>query len=232
MSYLIDQPECAVETTEAELDDALARLAPPWAAVAAVPIEHAEPLMDNESSYVVRAVASRRAEFAAGRTAARKALARLGHGPVAIPVGAHRAPVWPEGVIGSITHAAGWAAAIVGPAGRGRSLGLDIEVNGRVTEDIAFTIRAAGELPNPEEGKLLSPKGIETETLRFGAKEAVFKAFWPTNGSFLNFSDARVAFAPPRVTLGPGADPLHGERVLPFSYALCGGLVLTVVALG
>jgi 4'-phosphopantetheinyl transferase EntD len=43
-------------------------------------------------------------EFAAGRSCARKALAASGHAPVAVLQGAGREPVWPQGIVGSITH--------------------------------------------------------------------------------------------------------------------------------
>ncbi|WP_167803283.1 4'-phosphopantetheinyl transferase family protein [Pseudoroseicyclus tamaricis] len=227
-----DESESVGGVCVQELEEVLSSLAPPWAAVAAVPIAAAEPLLPEETSFVARAVASRRAEFGAGRTAARKAMARLGVGPFSIPVGRHRAPVWPVGIIGSITHAEGWAAAIVGPAAPGRALGLDIERNGRVTEEIAETIRAAGEGMRPEEAASLVPTGLEPDTLRFAAKEAAFKAYWPVNRHFVGFSDARVTFAPPRIMLSLGAMPLHGARALPFAHARVGTLAVALVGIG
>ncbi|WP_373355978.1 4'-phosphopantetheinyl transferase [Pseudoroseicyclus sp. CXY001] len=222
----------SAEASAEALERVLAELAPSWAAVAAVPVAEAEPLHPDETTFVARAVASRQAEFAAGRTAARKALARLGCGPLPIPVGAQRAPVWPEGFIGSITHTGGWAAAIVARAAPGRALGLDIEQNGRVTDDIAFSIRAAGEWLRPEETAALAPGGYAPETLRFAAKEAAFKAYWPANRRMLGFSDTRVGFLPPRVLLPVSAPPLNGSRHMPFAYGRSGPLVVALAAFG
>src|SRR5277367_2552834 len=62
-----------------------------------------------------RAVRARRTEFLAGRACARSALRKLADGRAddAIPIGPDRAPVWPAGIVGAITHAHGFAAAAV-----------------------------------------------------------------------------------------------------------------------
>ena len=46
-------------------------------------------------------------------SAARAALTALGHQACAIPVGERRAPDWPRGVVGTITHDKGAALAAV-----------------------------------------------------------------------------------------------------------------------
>src|SRR5262245_27478480 len=76
---------------------------------------------------VERAVAKRQAEFACGRRCARRALAMLGIENFPLVPGPHRAPLWPSGVVGSITHCTDLCAAVVARAGRIQSLGLDAE---------------------------------------------------------------------------------------------------------
>ena len=61
-------------------------------------------LLPPEAQAIDHAVPKRRREFTAGRTAARRACARLGVWAGALPVAADRTPVWPEGVVGSISH--------------------------------------------------------------------------------------------------------------------------------
>jgi hypothetical protein len=58
-------------------------------------------------------VPKRQAEFVAGRICAREALTGWGHDNVVVGIGAHREPIWPQGLLGSITHCADYAAAVV-----------------------------------------------------------------------------------------------------------------------
>src|SRR5262249_41084450 len=76
-------------------------------------VDDPHPLMPGEVDAVSRAVPSRRREFALGRWCARRALGGLGIAPQSIPVGEGRAPTWPHGVVGSITHCREFVAAAV-----------------------------------------------------------------------------------------------------------------------
>ena len=58
----------------------------------------------DEAISMVRAVPRRRVEFATGRLCARRAMAALGHARVSIPRAQDRVPIWPDGIVGSITH--------------------------------------------------------------------------------------------------------------------------------
>jgi 4'-phosphopantetheinyl transferase EntD len=66
-----------------------------------------EPPFPGEADLVADAVEKRRREFVTTRRCARQALAQLGVPPVPIRPGPGRAPVWPAGVVGSLTHCAG-----------------------------------------------------------------------------------------------------------------------------
>src|SRR5690606_3948746 len=61
-----------------------------------------------------RGLAKRQSEFLAGRLCAREALACLTQQRSIPAVGEDGAPQWPAGVVGSITHGAGLALAVVG----------------------------------------------------------------------------------------------------------------------
>jgi len=82
------------------------------------------PLVGTEGAHLDRAIDKRRREFAAGRAAARMALRQRGGPDVAIPAAADRAPVWPTGWQGSISHKDTLCAAIVTNAPV--MLGLDL----------------------------------------------------------------------------------------------------------
>lgn len=126
-------------------------------------------------------VPARRVEFAAGRSAARAAMAALGLPPLPIPMGADRAPVWPGGVTGTITHCAGACLALAGAAADWRGLGLDAE---------PLVPLEAGLWPlilGPDE------EGDGLQALRsFVAKEAAYKAQYPLSGTLFDFHTLRL----------------------------------------
>jgi 4'-phosphopantetheinyl transferase EntD len=169
--------------TEDDLAAALARLVSrPDIAVAAVRAgEHT--LYPEEQTFVARAVPARRADFAAGRTAARRALGALGIEPRAIPSGERRAPVWPEGTVGSISHSGGWAVAAVARSSDVFALGLDIEVAAPLPEDVEALVVG----PRDRLGS-----SNYRATIAFSAKESVYKALQPARGWLLEFADVEL----------------------------------------
>ena len=93
---------------------------------------------------------------------------------------------WPEGVVGSISHAPGLAGAIVGWKKDFESLGLDIEKKDRVQEETwnrLFT-------ENEQKYLLQFPLGGQSEkaTEIFSLKEAFYKFQWPITKTFLGIS--------------------------------------------
>src|SRR5215469_17508082 len=80
----------------------LTREAPPWL------------LSAQELSCVSHCANERIEQFAAGRLCARRALEALGIAGFSLLTAPDRRPLWPAGVTGSITHTAGYAAAVVG----------------------------------------------------------------------------------------------------------------------
>jgi enterobactin synthetase component D len=165
------------------IDDVLRRMLPPWVAVRTLAYDELGGSDDDGRPLppeVARAMPKRRAEFAAGRRCARAALHAAG-GPADadIAIGPLRAPVWPPGFVGSITHAAGIAAAAVAPASRSRALGIDLEriIGPGDVERLAPTLARPDELT-------LAPL-----TALFAAKEALFKALAPRVGRYFDFLD-------------------------------------------
>jgi 4'-phosphopantetheinyl transferase EntD len=149
----------------------------------------------GEESLVANAVESRRREFITARRCARDALARLGHAPVPIGAGPKREPLWPAGVVGSITHTTGFRAAAVASQNVLASIGIDTERNDRLPDGVEETITVSGE---PETLASLSRAFPAThwDRLLFSAKESVYKAWYPLTGRWLGFEDARLVIDP------------------------------------
>lgn len=119
------------------------------------------------------AVAKRRSEFLAGRLVAALALRQAGMPETVGRQG--RAPVWPAGAVGSITHSRDRAIAVVSTAHHG--LGLDCEA--LVAPDRATQLAAA--IFTEAEARL-RPDALPFAsffTLVFSAKEALYKALSP-----------------------------------------------------
>ncbi|MFD6091105.1 4'-phosphopantetheinyl transferase [Oerskovia sp. NPDC060338] len=165
--------------------------------------------------------APRREEFASVRACARLALARLGVGAVPIlpcgsgPMWARRAPRWPSGIVGSMTHTTGYAAAAVASDDTIASVGLDAEVNASLPDEVCeYIIR-------PDERSQLvrlgeSGHAVAWERLLFSVKEAVFKAWFPVAKSWLGFDECRVELGAEgvfRASLLGGALDVSGSRI-------------------
>lgn len=167
------------------------RLFPSEIAVVDSTVESAQSILfPEEARAVAGAIEKRRREFVAGRTCARQALAALGGPVVGIPMGAHRAPLWPPGYVGSITHAGGMAAAAVGFARDFVSIGMDMEERGRVTPDLHSMLFVA-----QEREWLVGRGGVNSDAwpaVLFCAKEAFYKYQYPLTGWFVDFKEVSV----------------------------------------
>jgi len=86
-----------------------------------------DPLLPGEAPPVRRAVETRRIEFARGRSCVRRAMAALGLQSAPI-LSRDRAPIWPTGVVGSISHCRNYCCAVVGRADGWAAVGLDAEL--------------------------------------------------------------------------------------------------------
>ncbi|MDH0099389.1 4'-phosphopantetheinyl transferase superfamily protein [Ectopseudomonas hydrolytica] len=140
----------------------------------------------------VRGVAKRQAEYLAGRLCAREALRRVTGEPCVPAVGEDRAPQWPPGVAGSITHGDNWAAALVAPDTQWRALGMDVER--LLPADRA--LRLQGEILTPAEVQRLQALDDEARAARisltFSLKESLFKALYPLTLTRFYFHDAEL----------------------------------------
>ncbi len=169
----------------------LAKLFPDGVVVFSMPDDGPVPeLWSGEEAAVARAVPKRRAEFARGRACARAACEALGLGVGPLPADSGRAPVWPAGGAGSITHCEGLVAAAVGLTQTVSSLGLDAEPRAALGDDIARRLGTADELHAAGSAAAV-PEAIAAR-LVFSAKEIVHKCIHPLCGETLDFLDVTV----------------------------------------
>jgi len=149
---------------------------------------------------MARALPKRRLEFAAGRRCAARAVAAILPGFAGeIETAPDRAPCWPAGVLGSITHAGGFASAAVAPAARARGVGIDTEVVAapEVARAVRDVVLNAADAPAPP--GVLSTPGLTDEvafTLVFSAKESVFKCLYPIVRRMFFFEHVAVTLVP------------------------------------
>ena len=107
--------------------------------------DQASELFDHERLQVANFAEKRRQEFRAGRCCARRALAELGVEACAIPSGPDRAPDWPDGIVGSISHCEDHAVAVVARQDACRGIGVDLEARDRVGADVWSQIATGSE---------------------------------------------------------------------------------------
>jgi 4'-phosphopantetheinyl transferase EntD len=173
-SVLPDVAELAGNLTSAELYSDPPGLAP----------------MPEEEPLIARSVAKRRNEFITVRYCARLALGELGVPPVPILKGDKGEPCWPDGVVGSLTHCAGYRGAVVGRDAALRSVGVDAEPHDVLPDGVLDAIS----LP-AERGEIAAlPAGVHWDRILFCAKEATYKAWFPLTKRWLGFEDAHITF--------------------------------------
>ncbi|MEO8308115.1 MAG: 4'-phosphopantetheinyl transferase superfamily protein [Pseudomonadota bacterium] len=145
--------------------------------------------------------AKRVSEFAAGRQCAHHAMQRLGIEPAPLLSQPDRRPAWPTGVVGSITHCKGYAAAVVAQASSVRSLGLDAEVFDAVAPHLWPRVLNAAEFAWVH--SMAESERRIWATVVFSAKESFYKCQFGITGCWLEFSDAHVDVS--RVSADPVA---------------------------
>src|SRR5689334_18679792 len=142
------------------------------AEVASVAVRGDDPsasLLPEEAAQLGRAVEKRVREFTTARTCARRALGKLGLPAAPILRGPNRAPSWPPGVVGSITHCRGYRAAAVALQRDVLTVGIDAEVHEGLPAGVLGQVAVDRERAWLAE----APGGVHWDRLLFSAKESV-----------------------------------------------------------
>ena len=188
-------------------------------------------LLAQEAAQIQGAGHSRRREFTAARSCARRALRQLGLPETAILRGEHREPLWPAGVVGSITHCPGYCAAAAAKTEDALAIGIDAEVHDELPANVLERVSI------PEERAWLSsaPTGVHWDRVLFSAKESLYKAWFPHARRGLSFDEAIVTFEPDcgAFTAGLRVAPGSGSGLPSCTFAgrflVRDGLVLTAI---
>jgi 4'-phosphopantetheinyl transferase EntD len=152
-------------------------------------------LLPEEEKVIAHAIEPRRREYATVRSCARACLGRLGYRPVPILPGLGGAPIWPAGVLGSMTHCTGYAAAAVGSLPQISAIGIDAEPDAPLPDGVLDLIATPAERERLTATRPESD-GPNWDRLLFSAKEAVYKAWFPLVGDWLAHQEAEIRFHP------------------------------------
>ena len=167
------------------------------------------------------ASARRRLGFVAGRLCAELALREASGALGRVGRDVDGAPAWPPGWCGSIAHDHRLAIAVVAPRASARSLGIDVER--RVDASARAAIEQVCSTPAEQRAIEASAAPEDLATLVFSAKEAYYKAVFPTIRSFVDFHEVQVAHVDwagqrflvqpctPRLFDGVALPALHGR---------------------
>ncbi|MCC8966349.1 4'-phosphopantetheinyl transferase superfamily protein [Bradyrhizobium sp. Pear76] len=151
------------------------------------PIERGDEstLYTSEVMSMGRAVPKVRRESGAARVAARTLLGQLGFPPMPILKTRSGVPIWPAGVVGSLAHHDTVAAAAIAGTKRIAALGIDIEPNEPLPENLIELIAT------PSEQRMYDLHTLKRRDL-FVLKEALYKAYFPLDNQFLEFQDVEI----------------------------------------
>lgn len=181
-------------------------------------------------------VKKRRAEYLAGRILAREVLHENGIKNFDVLSNNHRCPIWPNNIVGSISHTSSTVICIGTNIKYYSGIGVDVEsvMNNRTMNQIKNLVFDVREM------RMLRYSGISIElasTIAFSAKESLFKALYPSVGEYFDFFVVKVI----NVNLSTGE--LEFELTSSLSSYLCKGrkfkayftrinkyMVLTIVA--
>lgn len=197
-------------------------------------------LYPQEQAVVSRAVGRRRREFRAVRHCARRAMRELGCAPVPLLPGERGMPLWPPGVVGSMTHCPGYRAAAVGHVGDLIAIGVDAEPHDMLPPDVMVHVALREEQARLTELATVAEE-ICWDRVLFCIKEATYKAWFPLTRSRLGFRDVAVRISSDTSGAATGdfcvrvlvaGQSTAGEPVTRFSgrWLVGGGLVLAAVA--
>lgn len=174
----------------------------------------------EERAGIAAAIPARQREFAGGRAAARIAQHVLTGAARPVLMGPDRAPVWPQGLRGAITHAGDLCLSAVTDDPAIAALGIDLEPDDPLPPEVLAEVLLPGD--DPQHARLV-----------FSAKETVFKALYPRVGHVFGFDAVRITLSEGRftaTTVAPlGPVPTGAELSGRFWWGE--GLILTALAL-
>jgi 4'-phosphopantetheinyl transferase EntD len=191
-------------------------------------------MLPAEAAAIAHAASGRRREFATVRHCARQALRRIGMPPVPILPDADGVPRWPAGVVGSMTHCAGYRAAVVARPDRVRGIGIDAEPHAALPGPAPDLVLRDEERPLLRTMAEADPN-LHWDRILFCAKEAAYKAWFPSTRRWLNFADISVTLRPEgtfraRILVADPRMPRAGRDGLEGRWAVDHGVVVAATS--
>jgi len=145
-------------------------------------------LVPEEQAFASKLVALRRRSWVGGRVAMRQALTLAGIDAPAVLPDERGAPVLPAGTVGSVSHKAALAVALVA---RGSArIGVDVELDGVLRQDISSHVLTDAEAA--ELAAFVGTARAREVVLRFSVKEAIYKALDPFVRRYVGFKEVSV----------------------------------------
>lgn len=124
------------------------------------------------------------------------------------------APVWPSGVVGSITHCKELCSVAISENGTLNSLGIDLEKTKRVQS--RFLSKIASEHEAKEMESYLYENEFSTDVALaaiFSAKEAFYKFQYPLTGAWLGFRDVEIQISDGKIHFTPKEETITNETL-------------------
>ncbi|UIA95208.1 4'-phosphopantetheinyl transferase superfamily protein [Erwinia tracheiphila] len=142
-------------------------------------------------AHLRQAVKKRCAEYLASRVCTRYALGLLGVKNFILQNDQDRVPVWPEGMVGALSHTDGFISLLVGNSSCGKLHGIDCEhiIQQERVDALRETIITADENHILQQGGLYGGVAL---TVAFSIKESLYKALFPHTRQFMDFKTAEI----------------------------------------
>jgi len=144
-------------------------------------------------SSLAKASEKRKVEYFAGRYCAQQVLTHYyDEDNYTLHSGQNRNPIWPRGLVGSISHSHGVACCTIQKDQNVIGIGIDIEreINKDIIQDINKLVVSSEELNSFNSLSISTEKAF---TLAFSAKESFFKAAFPVVNSYFDFDVISVS---------------------------------------
>lgn len=170
-----------------QIECSLKQWFPGQAFIKAARIQH-YPILPEERALVANAVSSRQHEFATGRWLSRQGLQSWGLPDGPIKMGELRNPLWPESVIGTISHDGELCAVVLMQKHQHSEAGIGIDLvslpqrAGRMDELAPMFLANADELSAMAAFNI----AVDPALLLFSVKESVVKAMSLQLGDFID----------------------------------------------
>ena len=173
---------------------AVPRVLPAWVSVVSLYLDECDEAAASiplPPAYL-RASAERQRAYRAGRYCASRALEQLGLTGAWPGVNERGAPAWPDGTIGSITHAMSLVSAAAAARRQCAGIGIDIEAIASLERAHVLASRAA---TSPEVFAVMDSMKADYATavaLIVAAKHSLYKCLHPQVGRLFGYLDASI----------------------------------------